>query len=417
MTSLFSTNTFRVNNPAALNEGCGKCRLYQTCDHPKMGVWGEGKSGLMFITSHPDAEDDDSGAIYSGARGDLLRHTLRKLGCDVERDCCIAYAVSCKPERGRPNGLQINYCRPRLWKEITRRQPKVIATLSMEGLEALIGHRWHQKKDSDDKDVGYARWMGYSIPDRLTKSWIVPVYSPTDVLRQRDKIPAAQLLFRERLEECIRLLHEPLPKYREESECVEVVTDVGRAVQLLKNVYENNDWITVDYETTGLKPYRPEQKIYYVGIGVDANFAFCFPIIDSKFRPALRWYKKILVDARIGKVAHNMSFEDLWTREKLGIQVNGWRMDTMSAAHIDNQASSTAGLKFQAYVRFGLIDYSSHVSPYLKEPLNSNEEEMGANKLNRISQAPPREVMKYCAIDCLCTYRLAKLFPEMGVTI
>lgn len=415
--SLFSQNAFRVSNPAALNEGCGKCRLYQTCDHPKMGVWGEGAAGLMFITSHPDAEDDDSGEIYSGARGNLLRHTLRKLGFDAERGSCITYAVGCKPEKGRPTGLQINYCRPRLWKEIKRRQPRVIATLSQEALEALIGHRWPSKKDVDDKDVGYARWMGYSIPDRQTNSWIVPIYSPTDVLKKRDKTPAAQLLFRERLEECIRLLRVPLPNYREETKCVEVVTDVNRAMQLLHSIYGRDNWITIDYETTGLKPFRVEQKVFYVGIGVDDNFAFSFPLTKPNFAPALRLYKKILADSRIGKVAHNMSYEDLWSREKLGVQVQGWLMDTQSACHIDNQASSTSGLKFQAYVRFGLIDYSSHISPYLKEALNEDEELLGANKLNRISQAPPREVMKYCAIDCLCTYRLAKLFPEMGVKL
>ena len=57
--------------------------------------------------------------------------------------------------------------------------------------------------------------------------------------------------------------------------------------------------------------------------------------------------------------------------------VRGWYWDSMIAAHILNNQAGVSGLKFQTYVHFGVIDYSSEISPYLKS------DDKSANGINK----------------------------------
>jgi len=110
-----------------------------------------------------------------------------------------------------------------------------------------------------------------------------------------------------------------------------------------------------------------------------------------------------------------MKFEDNWTNVKLGISIDGWMFDSQIAAHqIDNRAGIT-GLKFQTYMRLGVVDYDSDVSPFLKSVdgtsngFNRIIEFMNKNKENE------EKVLKYCAYDSVYEYRIAMMQKkEMG---
>jgi len=98
------------------------------------------------------------------------------------------------------------------------------------------------------------------------------------------------------------------------------------------------------------------------------------------------------------KIGQNIKYEDNWCHELLG-PVDGWMWDTMLASHVlDNRAGIT-GLKFQAYVNFGILDYSSHIEPFLRAP--------GSNDLNCVEEAPRRDLLLYNGVDSMVTYRLA----------
>ena len=110
-----------------------------------------------------------------------------------------------------------------------------------------------------------------------------------------------------------------------------------------------------------------------------------------------------------------MKFEEQWTVNKLGVEVQGWHWDTMITAHtLDNRPSIT-GLKFQAYVQLGIVDwmtdYNKEVAPYLK-PTDANKKKYGANAINCIDElitkpGGMRKLLKYCALDSIYEYRLA----------
>jgi hypothetical protein len=116
--------------------------------------------------------------------------------------------------------------------------------------------------------------------------------------------------------------------------------------------------------------------------------------------------KKVLTHERIWKIAANMKFEEIWSREILKIRVANWLWDSMLAAHnLDNRQEIT-GLKFQAYVNYGIIDYDSHIKPFLQ-----SKEENNGNAFNRIHEVDLFDLLTYCGIDSMLEYRLA--FDQM----
>lgn len=404
---LFDSNSLQITNPAALGTTCGKCFRHKHCDSPRMGVYGKGKKGLMIIGTMPDRAGDAQGIPISGECGRYLERVLSEYGVDLASDCTFINAVACYGKK--PATHEIEACRGRVFSAITKHKPKVILVFGMDALEALLGHRWNEKKDDDDSGLGtMTRWAGWAIPDRQTKCFVNPTWPLKYILEERDNTPAAEVWLKRHIRKAIKYLDEPFPIFKDENDCIEVFTDDDSAINAIEHTLKQ-EWFAFDYETTGLKPYRDVQEIKYIGIGDSFDHAYCFPTTCKK---AVRLFKRLLIEPDIGKVAHNMAYEDLWSLVKLNAPVQNWRMCTLLASHIHNQNPGLIGLKFQAYARLGLVDYSSHVSPYLKTPLNDEEAKMGANKLNQITLAPPMEVMKYCAIDCLSTYRIAVLMDE-----
>jgi hypothetical protein len=73
----------------------------------------------------------------------------------------------------------------------------------------------------------------------------------------------------------------------------------------------------------------------------------------------------------------------------------------MIATHILDNRPGIAGLKFQAFVQYGIEDYSSHIESYLK-----SDSKWGANGKNRVHKAPQRDLLIYCGMDALLEFNL-----------
>jgi len=101
----------------------------------------------------------------------------------------------------------------------------------------------------------------------------------------------------------------------------------------------------------------------------------------------------------------------IWSLVRLKTEVANWEWDTMIASHILDNRPEVTGLKFQTYVQFGVIDYDSEISPYLKSGSNDG------NALNRIEElvklpSGKEKLMEYCAMDSIFEFRLAQLQIE-----
>jgi hypothetical protein len=122
-----------------------------------------------------------------------------------------------------------------------------------------------------------------------------------------------------------------------------------------------------------------------------------------------RPFLNFLADKTIGKIAHNMKFEQSWSVNCLRQPVENWAWDTMLASHIIDNRDGITSLKFQTYVHFGVIDYASDMDSYLRAV-----DEKNSNSINRIDELLKQPggaemLLKYNGLDTIYTNRLAKM--------
>lgn len=372
--------------------GCAACGLDKGCSHPKMPLYGQGGRGILIIAEAPGKTEDQTGRQLAGEAGSLLRSMLDELHIDIERDCWKTNAVLCHPPKSRtPTAREIRECRHHLFQTISELKPKKIILLGRAAVESYFG---------EIESVGIMeRWTGWSIPDRRTGAWVFPTYHPSYLIHD-DKNMALRSLFRQHLRQAVTFNLVPMPEVPD----VIVIEDEKEATEILQGL-SGCDVVAFDYETNSLRPYHADSKIVCIGIACELG-CWAFPMFSGDdFRRKLRK----LLQGQAGKIAQNIKFESTWTREWLGYSVKNWRWDTMLASHVlDNRAKIT-GLKFQAFVRYGVIGYDDSVSPFLIAK---------SGPYNRIDECDQREVLTYCGMDAALTFRLhqdqlKEMIPEI----
>ncbi len=369
---------------------CGLCGLRQKCISPHMLTTGKGKRKILFVAEAPGEQEDREGVQLIGAAGQVLRKVLRGLGVDLD-DCWKTNAVICRPPNNEISDKYIDACRPTLLKTIRELQPRVIVLLGISAVKSLIGTEWQ-------RDIGpLTRWLGWTIPSATYGAWLCPTYHPSYVLRMNEDAVLVRMM-REHLKRALALEKREvkgkiLASLQSQVECV-LDGDVAR--KRILDLAGAEGTLAFDYETTGLKPDRTDQRIVSCSFCLNGEDTFACMMDDR----CLRALSKVLC-SEMGKVASNLKFEERWTRAKLGHGVVNWEWDTMVAAHILDNRPGITSLKFQAYVRFGIPDYEAAVAPYLKA--------RDSNGVNRLGQIAPRDLLLYNGIDSLLEYRLAML--------
>lgn len=371
---------------------CGKCNLQKTCITPKMKPYGNNRKKILILSEAPNAFDDKAGVPLSSSTGMQLKRKMRRLfDIDVYEDCIVHHAVNCKKKDGKsPNANEVGFCRPYVLSTIEKYKPKLIILLGEQSVRSVIGGRWK-------KDLGtITKWRGWAIPDRDFKCWIVPTFQPSYVNREKTP-PVAELVFEKDLTTAINLLDKPLPDY--------VYSDEEERVQILKHPEQINNYLdglihgdttltAFDYEATGRKPHKEGHQIISAAISESPFHAVAFRM----FPEVKRKFKRYLECAHIKKIVHNLNYEKMWSKVILDADLNGTFMDTMNMTHVLDNRSGITSLKFQSYVNFGICDYDSHLSQYMKA-------ERG-NDFNDLLSAPIKEVLMYNGLDAMLTFRL-----------
>jgi hypothetical protein len=209
--------------------------------------------------------------------------------------------------------------------------------------------------------------------------------------------PVVEKIFEEDIEKAVGLLTQTFPPFEDEKEQVEILTDHSEIQEALTRILEREQLISFDYESTGLKPHAPEHKIVSCSIAWKKDQAIAFPYLN-RIRPLL---SEILKSPRIYKVAHHLQFEDMWTRKFSGYPVSPWGWDTLLAAHVIDNRRSICSLKFQTYVNFGVVDYDSHLSHFLR-----SEDSKNGNAVNNIQEIDLMDLLLYNGLDSIFGYKL-----------
>lgn len=381
---------------------CDACGLFRTCRSPYMPVTGEGRMGVLIIAEAPGEQEDAQGTQLIGPAGQCLRRSLAKFDVDLDKDCWKINAVNCRPVGNEtPSEIHYKSCwRQMVLPAIQELHPRTIILLGGTALNQWLTEFWPEK-------VSISTIRGYCIPDHALGAWVCPAYHPSYVMRQgQDKYGraakenVAQVIWEQDLYRALSL-SESLPDALKDEYCH--VLDEAQAKIQLSLISGLLSPVEFDYETTGLKPQRRGHRILCCSICYGLSNSICFPVTPVTIPPL----KTLLTNPNIGKMAHNIKFEDIWTSVILECEVNNWAWDSMIAAHLSDNRAGTKDLGFQGLVHFGVKDYWSWTEPFIR-----GKDEKDANSFNRMSEAPLERVMKYCAMDSLIGYNLAMMQME-----
>lgn len=395
MKGFFSTQSLQLPSaPGGKTMSCASCGLYRYVLSPRMKPFGNFKKRILNIGEAPGETEDQKGRQWQGKVGRRLQRAYRSLGIDLFEDCLNINSINCRPtdtkgNNREPTPQEINCCRSRVLKVIEEYKPNVIVLLGNTAVMSLLGHRW--KKDLG----GIMKWRGWTIPDRDFKAWICPVFHPSFV--ERSDAEEVNVIWLKDLEQAIAKARQPFPIFEDDSQCIEIIE--------AKDLVITSKIAAFDYETTGIKPHKEGHRIACASVCQNDKHVQVF--VMPQTRKERQPFIQLLSNPHIKKMAHNMKFEHAWSLVRLRTEVQGWWWDSMLAAHIMDNRPGVTGLKFQSYVNFGVVDYSSEIEPYLK-----SKESKNANGMNRVLELlqdtdKKQKLLEYCALDSLYEYRLA----------
>jgi uracil-DNA glycosylase family 4 len=408
MRGFFSKEAIRPKGGEMRGFSCASCGLYKSALTPKMEPYGNFRKRIMVIGEAPGEDEDRRGKPWQGEAGRILQRKYEQLGIDLFEDCISLNAVACRPtdKKGAnrtPTNQEIFCCRSKVIKAIRKYNPRIIILHGNAPTMSLIGYKWR-------RDFGsITKWQGWNIPDREYGAWVCPTFHPSFVMKQEEQ-NEVHVIWTKDLKRAFDKLEEPFPDsgIASEEESIIFAQDMEEIIER----FDSPGLMAFDIETTGLKPYdRTKHRIVSISFCNHYDYAYVIPFPTKPKH--LRMLKQLLENPTIGKIAANMKYEDNWLNVLHDIRVNPWAFDTMQAAHILDNRPGITSLKFQAYVRFGVLGYDEEVDPYLKAK-SSNE----VNRIMELVNSPEgfRKLMLYNGIDSLMEYRLAlKQMKELGI--
>lgn len=396
---------FQIKSGQRKGVSCAACGLYKNAESPRMKPYGGFEKEIMVIGEFPDQRDDSSGRPWQGKSGRFLKREYTKLGIDLDKDCLSLNSVNCFIGKAgkKTSSHAITCCRPSILRYIQAHKPKVVILHGESALTSVIGSKWNKGLG------GLAKWQGWAIPDVEFDAWICPTFSPDTILAQKEK-SEVDILWKQDLEQAFSKIDEEFPYSGNPEDCIVITDDIPSVLEEMGD----SSLFAFDIETTGLKPYDKNlHKIVSISFCNDLEKAYAIPFPTD--RAHLKQLKQIMENPKIKKIAANMKYEDTWLSVLHNMEVANWYFDTMQAAHILDNRPGIAGLKFQAYVNFGVVGYEDDVSPYITTP---NKNTYGVNRIMELveNETGFQKLLLYNGLDSLLELRLAmKQIRELGL--
>lgn len=373
---------------------CVSCGLLKGTLNPKFGHTGKGARKILLVGTSNSTIEDSRRKHWQGSGGKYLRSALAELDIDIDTDCWTVNAVQCVCEEN-PTGLQLDCCRKVLLNTITELKPRLIIAFGWHPLYSLIGHKYNSGMGE------FSKWRGFCIPDFDLGAWICPVHSPEWV--QDSKGKEVGLIWGMDLERAVDMVDKVLPEYPKPE--IHYLDDLTPLLNI------ESGTVSIDFETTGIKPHAVGHRIVCASVALSPSFAYAFMIPQN--RADLLPFLQLLENPNVFKMGHNIKYEHIWAMTRWKVEIQGWLWDSMQAAHILDNRRGIAGLKFQTFINFGEPDYSSEISPWLRSTDDKDNNAM--NKVLQLCETKQgqKKLMKYCAYDTLYQYRLALLQQEV----
>jgi DNA polymerase I-like protein with 3'-5' exonuclease and polymerase domains/uracil-DNA glycosylase len=391
----YEGNVPKLKNYAA---SCSTCQQYKYCAHGQLPAVGLGEKKILVITGETTRAEDDSNNERHGQRYAYLRKAFRLCGIDLEKDCWYTHAIKCY-FKGKSSNKIVHACHNKLMTEIRELQPEHIVVLDQEAWETLLYDRLGGRASY----ASHYDWCGEVIPDQKLKTWIHPIYNPSWVMDgDEHKVNKFTLHWHTHIKGILNVGDLPLIDVESKCKIFETETLAYAALAEVKT------WpvFAFDYETTGIKPFRKGHDIWYVSFS-NGKISYAMPFFKT---PSFREAVADVLRNSATKIAHNLTFEMMWSEHILKVYVKNATQDTVLLQHCRNNKKPT-GLKFLSYAMYGFLGYDEEMDEYL-ECSTEEKQKYGANGINTIHLAPPKKAMLYNAMDSLFTFWLYEDLPK-----
>ena len=398
MEDFFDTNELQTDH---IRKGkllsCASCGLYRNGKNPKLNPVGKFKKKVMFIGNFPTEQEDQNNKLWTNGAGHLLQSKLKGFNFSLFNDGISLNAINCLPkENETATSYQIDCCRKRVQSAIKKYKPKMIVLLGASAVESVIGKYYKKGIGGIDK------WRGWIIPDQQYNAYVCPIFHPGYINAQK-KDNVAYKIWTDDIERIIKHTDTPFIEYPDFTEYINYCHTDKQFKEAIKALRKSKVF-TLDYETTGLRPYRKGHKIVCTGVAVSYTKVYVWE--NTPFRDKL--FGQVMKNRNIKKISHNSQFEDTWTSHCIGVDTEGWLHCSMNGAHVLDNRKGISGLKFQTYVNFGIANYDEDANPYLS---GIDVKKYGANAINRIEEFVKKfgmeKLFTYCGLDNVFTYMLA----------
>jgi len=367
-----------------VKDPCESCGLYKGCKHPKMKYTGKGQKEILIIAEAPGKTEDEKGIQLIGEAGQILRNALKDIGYDLDHDFWKTNSVICRPPDNRkPTRKELKLCYSNLENTIKELNPKFIWLMGSSAITSFYSHRFSESAVNV--------WRRRLIPDFDRNCFVIPMYHPSYILRNKDE--KLDIIFQRDIKWALSCLSKKMPSQIDLS--VNVLDGRQEIEDFLECVLEDKKPIVFDYETSALNSHLLDPKIWSIGIN-NVSFGLDHPEVKYEISGIEKLWKKILQNKDILKINQNIKFEHLWGLARFDTETEGWVHDTMVTQHILEYRSTSIGLKFQSFVRWGVPDYEKEMKKYILE---------GQQK-NKLNEMPLKNLCRYNAIDTLVTRKL-----------
>jgi DNA polymerase-1 len=335
--------------------GCEGCPLQAA---PKATPSGADPCDVYILGEAPGQREADVGEPFVGPSGRLLKSMIPAVWKPTVRFNNVTMSWPPKDNNGKqmpPTPTAMWHCHGYLIEDIEKSKPRAIFGFGATALLAMTGQR------------GIKALAGRHMPITVGSHvcWYFPFVHPASILHAREKDQdGLKAALRRQIAASFALVDTlPAPRVEGTDEAqagVRTLLDAEQAIEWLHRA-SSLDRVGIDYETTGLSPYATGARLLSVAFAT-AEEAVAFPL-DHRASPwtenersAIYGALRAVLEAPVLKVAHNASFEMLWSLSRFGKRAARHRLwaDTLAQAFLLDGQPGAHSLDHLCQEHFGL---------------------------------------------------------------
>jgi uracil-DNA glycosylase family 4 len=344
--------------------------------HPNMPPTGSRRPVLYVLGEAPGATEDARGRQFIGESGKLLRMHLD--GVKTRWDNCCRTRP---PKNRKPTPAELEAHRPDIENSLAQARPGAVL--------AAGGVAWGFLSQSP-YNVTVARGRRFPLVVKDHPLWVYPIWHPAYILRRQGEDPGVRRVFDLDLERVVSHLPCEPPEVVDPAtldDGLHLVTgcdaDALRRLKVFCKRLAERQHVTVDVETTGLRPYAGH-RLLSIAVGTHKKvMAVTLGGWGQREKEVRRILRTLLSSTRV--IAHHAAFEMEWFisyfKSRHFLVSDRWE-DTMQQAFVLDERSGGHSLDFCCRLHLGLA---------LKSVTNVDR--------GRLEDLPVEKLLRYNALD------------------